>query len=135
MALTRDQILSANTAPVITEVDVPEWGGKVAIRVLSGRQRERFENAINNHSNLRALLVSLSVCDEKGSPIFSEADVNVLGEKSGKALKRVFDASIKHSAIGKESVEELEKNSEAPTFGATPSVSRDDAADSTSTSS
>ena len=43
--LTRDQILQAND--LVTEtVEVPEWGGSVFVKSLTGVERDQFEAAI-----------------------------------------------------------------------------------------
>jgi hypothetical protein len=118
MLLTRDQILSRDDAtPDLHTIEIPEWGGSAFVRVLSGKQRERFEKAVGreNESNLRGLFAALCLCDDKGKPIFTEADISALGEKSSKALDRVYRAGIKLNAIGKDDIDELEKNSEAAT--------------------
>lgn len=138
MHLTRDQILAVDdTTPTLTEVDVPEWGGSVLVRVMSGRDRDRFEDRLSKEpgNNLRALLCSLCLCDGRGKRLFAEADVAALGDKSAPALHRVFDAAIKLNAIGKQDVEGLEKNSGAATSGDTPSGSPPDAGSPTSTAS
>ncbi len=40
--LSRDQILGASDLPTET-VDVPEWGGQVIVRSMTGAERDRFE--------------------------------------------------------------------------------------------
>jgi len=102
------------------DVQVPEWGGMVCVRGLSGAERDDFEGSIvetkgkktklNTH-NIRAKLVSLSVCDEDGERLFGAGDVRALGNKSAAALERVFKVAQRLSGISDEDVEELEKNS------------------------
>ena len=117
--LTREQILQAND--IITEtLLVPEWGGEVRVRGLSGAERDKFESSTVelhgkrrelNLANVRARLVSLSLVDENGKRIFSDADIHVLGRKSAAALDRVFSAAQRLSGLTDEDVEELAKNS------------------------
>jgi len=116
--LTREEILQADDLPV-EDVDVPEWGGTVRVRTLSGAERDRFEGSITEQrgkkikvkaDNIRAKLVALSVVNEKGQPVFDEGDVRQLGKKSAKALDRVFDVAQRLSGISDEDVEELAKN-------------------------
>ena len=141
MLLTREMILSVDDkAPTLTKVDIPEWGGEAYIRVMTGLERERFEAALTADNkvvgtSLRALLASLVLCDEKGKPLFAAADLVALGEKSSNALQRIYVAGLKLNAIGKSGVDELEKNSEAATSGATPSDSRPGTGSPTSTAS
>ena len=118
--LTREQILQAND--IITEtISVPEWGGEVLVRGLSGSQRDAFENATLeqkgrsqrvNLANVRARLCALSIVDENGKRMFSDEDVRALGRKSAAALDRVFSAAQRLSGLSDEDVEELAKNSD-----------------------
>lgn len=117
--LTREQILQAND--IITEtVSVPEWGGEVLVRGLSGSERDGFEDATLeqkgksrrvNLANVRARLCALSIVDENGKRMFSDEDVRALGRKSAAALDRVFSAAQRLSGLSDEDVEELAKNS------------------------
>lgn len=116
--LNRNQILAApDQSAGLTTIEVPEWGGEVSIRVMTGRERDRFETAFSKDpgNNLRARLVALCVADEAGRPIFTEVDVQALGEKNANALHRVFEAALKANSIGKKDVAEVEKNSGAAT--------------------
>lgn len=128
MLLTREAIL--NAADLVTEdVEVPEWGGTVRVRGLTGSERDAFEQSIMeqrgrdvalNLRNIRAKLVALSVVDEQGRRVFSDDDVKALGQKSAVALQRVFEVAQRLSGLRSEDVEELAKNSEsAPSDGST----------------
>ena len=102
MPLTRDSILSANDRKTWT-VEVPEWGGSVCVRQLSGSDRDRIEQhvakarrpdgTVGDLAGLRALVVALAACDESGARLFAVDDVAALNEKSAAALDRVFDAA------------------------------------------
>ena len=123
--LGRDQILSAEDLEYEI-VDVPEWGGKVRVRALTGSERDQFEASLVKEAgkirkidtaNIRAKLVSLSIVDGEGNRLFGESDIALLGQKSAAALDRVFESAQKLSKISKEDVEELEGNSEVITSG------------------
>jgi hypothetical protein len=96
-------------------VTVPEWGGNVRVRALTGKERDTFEQmSIKrgakgeievNMVNMRARLVSLCVVDEKGERIFTDADVARLGRKSASALERVAKVAQRLSGIGEEAKE------------------------------
>jgi len=45
MTLNKEQILRADDLKT-EEVDVPEWGGSVRVRVLTGTERDAFESSI-----------------------------------------------------------------------------------------
>lgn len=116
--LTRDQILEANDIPQ-EEVDVPEWGGTVLVRGLTGEERDDFEGEVvqmrgketrMNLKNFRAKLVARTIVNEEGERIFSDSDVKALGKKSGLALQRVFEIAQRLSGLSDQDVEELVKN-------------------------
>ena len=110
--LSKEAILNADDLK--TEVvDVPEWGGEIIIRGLTGKTREVFETiaseqSTSDASNIRASMAALSIVDEAGALMFTNQDVIKLGEKSYIALDRVFKAAKKLNGLG--SVEDLEKN-------------------------
>ena len=108
--LGREQILGAVDLPTV-DVDVPEWGGTVRVRMMTGVERDAFEAATitrhgkkieQNLANIRARLVALCVVDEKGGRLFSEADAEALGKKSAAALNRVFAAAQQLNALTEE---------------------------------
>lgn len=118
--LNREAILNAQDLP--TEVvPVPEWGGDVLVRGLNGTDRDKFEMGSVEmkdgkvvdfkRDNVRARLVGLCIVDEQGNRVFSDADIEALGRKSGTALDRVFDVAQRLSGIGKKAQEEARKNS------------------------
>ena len=126
--LSREEILGANDLPT-EDVEVPEWGGSVRVRTLTGTERDEFESSIitmkkvkkgkrtvtessPNLRNIRAKLVARSIVKEDGALMFPNSeDVFVLGEKSAAALDRVYEVSARLSKITDEDIEELEKNS------------------------
>ena len=116
--LTKEQILKANDLP-IREVDVPEWNGSVRMQTLSGKDRDSFEDIIQKRKvgqlidlkGLKVMLLSLTVIDETGGLMFSEADLVKLNEKSSKAINSLFEVATEMNGIGEEAVAELRKNS------------------------
>jgi len=117
--LTREAILGVSDLPT-EDVPVPEWGGVVRVRTLTGAERDAFEGSIVEKrgkkmvvksDNMRARLVALAVVDEDGNRLFTDADVIALGKKSGAALARVFQVAQHLSGLTEDDVEELEKNS------------------------
>jgi hypothetical protein len=110
--LSREAILEADDLG-FADVDVPEWGGKVRIRALSGTERDKFEASIAGNGkrirldNVRAKLVQACAVDVEGNPLFGTADVVALGRKSAAGLDRVFEACKKLSGLSEEDVDEL----------------------------
>jgi hypothetical protein len=119
--LSREQIMGVSD--IVTEtVDVPEWGGSVLVRGLTGKERDDFENSIVevkgkkrsvNLAQYRAKLVALSVVDETGKRLFAHADVEWLGAKSAAALTRVAEVASRLSGLSEDDIEEMTKNSES----------------------
>ena len=119
--LTKDQILKANDL-VTQEVDVPEWGGVVTVKGMTGTERDSFEQAIietkgnstkANLANIRARLCALTMVDDKGERLFADSEMRMLGNKSAKALDKVFAVAQKLNGMSPDDVEELAKNSVA----------------------
>jgi hypothetical protein len=113
--LGRDEILGAKDI-VTDDVQVPEWGGIVRIRMLTGNQKDRYEGSVFDRNGnrtpqsvtgMRARLVALCIVDQHNVPIFTEKDIPELGQKSAAALSRVWAAAMKLNAISEEDVEEL----------------------------
>lgn len=115
--LNRKQILEADDIAVET-VHIPEWGGDVLVRGLTGYERDQLERAVIElkgkraiiRDNIRAKMVSMSVVDEDGNLVFSESDIEALGKKSASALQRIFEVAQRLSGLTDIDVEELEKN-------------------------
>lgn len=123
--LSADQILNAKDIET-REVEVPEWGGVVLVRGLSGLERDAYEQSLTmirgkehlpNLTNARAKLVSRAVVDENGERLFTDRQVNALGEKSSIALTRIFEVVAEMSGMTDESVEDAEGNSEVAQTG------------------
>ena len=110
--LTRDQILQSDDLPR-ERVSVPEWGGEVLVRTMTGADRDAFEASLVSRDggkegrldNVRARLVALALCDEAGQRIFADADIAALGAKSARALDRVFGVAQRLNGIGADQVE------------------------------
>jgi len=113
--LTKADIQSANDYRQV-EVSVPEWGGSLYVRTLSGHERDAFEAAQVDAKgeaklqDIRARFVIACACAEDGTPIFSHSDVSWLTQKSSAALSRVFNAASKLNALSESDVEDLAKN-------------------------
>jgi hypothetical protein len=107
--LTREQILQCDDLPREI-VKVPEWGGEVQVRTMTGTDRDAFEASLigkeGRLENVRARLVSLAVCDESGERLFADADITALGAKSAKALDRVFAVAQRLNGIGSDQVDQ-----------------------------
>lgn len=118
--LGREQILS-KTALKSEAVSVPEWGGNVRVRELTGAERDYYEGKIVtvksdgsdpdvSMENARAILVALAVVDDAGRRVFSEEDAIEIGKLGAVAIGRVFDVAAKLSRLTSQDLEELAGN-------------------------
>lgn len=116
MSLTKDQIIGCRDIPAPEAVDVPEWGGQVHLRVLTGAERDAFEARFAGSDkaaglrNVRAFLLVRCLCDEAGERLFEDGDAEALGAKSASVLGRLFETAMELNGIGAEAVEELAGN-------------------------
>ena len=126
----RESILTADDLTKVT-VEVPEWGVTVTVRVMTGEERDNWEAQLYarrtadkaaNLLNLRARLACVVCIDGEGKRIFSDADADLLGKKSARALDRVFEAASRVNGLREQDVEDLTKNSPSGTSGASPTA-------------
>ena len=112
--LSKAAILAASDKKMV-DIDVPEWGGTVKCRVMSGTERDRFEAEFVGGNKsvdmVRAKLVAKCLCDEEGVRLFTEQELPALGEKSAAVLDRLFQSCMKLNRFSKDDVEELAGNS------------------------
>ena len=127
--LTREQILNKVDIE-IKEITVPEWGGSVYIRQLSrgeqdtylkrqyGDTRLRQDNRAKNQEisavNIYghdAFICVCGICNEDGTPLFKQNDVEDLKKKNGAVIGRIAVEIVKFSGMaGDVQVEEEVKN-------------------------
>ena len=110
--LNKENILAANDLPLEC-LTIPEWGGDVMVRTMTGADRDAFEASLmgkeGRMENVRARLVSLTLCDANGVRLFTDAEVAALGNKSAKALDRVFTIAQRINGIGTDAVDTAKK--------------------------
>lgn len=110
--LSKAAILAAQDFKV-EKVTVPEWGGDVFVRSLSGTERDAFEESYveNKTKSFRERFLVLTLCDENGTRLFSDAEIADLGKKNSIVLNRVFDKAWAVNALRTEDVDALGKDS------------------------
>jgi hypothetical protein len=124
MALSKDQIFGASDRKVEV-VPVPEWGGDVILKTISGTDRDAFEDSLStvdedgnyqpNILNADARLLVKCIVDEDGNRVFSDGDADSLGSKSAPVLARLARKARELNSIGldvKAAVDEAGKDSE-----------------------
>lgn len=111
--LKREDILGA--APRVETVNVPEWGGDVAVRPLTAGELWKWQDAWadekRRHSGeAAALLVALSLCDDAGAALFTEEDVPALMRMPSAALAAVWSAALRVNRLDKPAQDALAGN-------------------------
>lgn len=111
MSLSREEILNAKDN-VMEEFPVPEWGGSVFIRSIGATSKERIgqrmvgpDGKSRNMIGFRAAICAEGIVDEKGIRIFSQEDVELIGDKSDAVLDRLSTAIRRLSKMDREDVE------------------------------
>lgn len=119
--LSAEAILDAQDLKA-EDVEVPEWGGTVRVRGMSGTERDRFESGFVGNDmkalpkdkaleHYRARLAAACLVDGEGNRMFrSAAEVKRLSEKNAEALQRVCDVAMRLSGMSEEDQEELTGN-------------------------
>ena len=118
--LSKAAILSVDDLKT-KDVEVPEWGGTVRIRELTGTELDSYEaqqtrqvgdRVEPNPIGSRARLVVRALIDENGKRLFADADAMKLSEKSGLVLDRLWDEIAALSGQTAAAVEDAVKNSD-----------------------
>lgn len=109
MALSKSKILAAKDVKLSEAIPVPEWGGEVFIKTLSGTERDAFEEsyAEQKMKSFRIRFLVLTLADESGERLFGDADVAALGGKNSVVINRLFEKAWSHNAFTNEAVEAL----------------------------
>jgi hypothetical protein len=91
----------------------------VLVRGGDGRGRDSYfaSMAVQGRGGLRSMditnatakLVASCIVTEDGEPLFTMDDIDALGQKSGAALNRVFEAAQRLSGLSDEDLEEAGK--------------------------
>lgn len=115
--LTRQQLVSADDCKRDV-VDVPEWGGRVCIRGLTGAEYARVREAwrkedANTGDNLGtpdSITCGYGLVDEKGANLFTVADMPLLTRRNPAVLGRLARMILKLSGVIKEESAAIEGN-------------------------
>lgn len=120
--LSREAILGAEDMKYDI-VDCPEWGGKVRVRGLLATERDAYEASVVLNAGTetqryqligaRARMVAKCCVDAKGARLFTDEDVDALGNKNAKPIDRLFDKIQELSGMTKKAVADAQKNSKA----------------------
>lgn len=89
-ALTRDLVLAASDQKSQV-IEVPEWGGSVTLRTLSGADQFKVYRCA---SDVDPVIVTLAyaILGDDGQRLFGDGDFDMLANKSGRVLSRLSSA-------------------------------------------
>lgn len=121
MALNKALILAAGDFKT-EKVPVPEWGGDVYVKTISGFDRDQFEEGYSEQKmkNFRSRFLVLTLCDDKGERLFTDAEVVELSKKSSLVINRLFEKAWSLNAFTNEAIDELGNDSTVvPSDGST----------------
>ena len=112
--LSRSDILSSHDVNIIS-VHVPEWNGDVCLRTLTLRSRDELDRAIlarkgEDFTGLTALWAVKVLCTQDGLPLFTDADIPELSEKSAEVLRRLVEQSKEDSGLRPQDLGDSVKN-------------------------
>lgn len=108
--LTRTQILDAEDIG-FQEVEVPDWGGVVRLRTLTGEEAVKFaETTKDKPGESSALLLSLVCVDEDGERIFTPADITALTRKSMRPILLLQKVAMQMNGLAEEEVKKTKND-------------------------
>lgn len=122
--LTKSAILATNDLKH-EDVHVPQWGGTVRVRTMTGLERDEFRAAISQGDNagrtpvgkFSAALLAACIVDESGERLFSADDMAALQKKSAASLDAPAAVAMRLNGLGGGAVETAVKNSESGQSG------------------
>lgn len=104
--LSLDDILAAQDIEFET-VAVPEWGGAVRVRSLTGAERDKIIRADLEQKGpaFYARVIAASLVDDEGNSIGDATTPAALGRKNAGVLFRVWKVCARLSGMGEDAVE------------------------------
>lgn len=100
------------------DIPVPQLGGSIRIRVLSGAARDAFNEYVRTDddgarkpaSATGAALLVATCINADGEPMFSMEDIDLIREKSAAALDVLAAAAMRINGMGAKAEEDAAKN-------------------------
>ena len=118
--LTREMFLKSATKPT-EDVPLPELGEGVFVRVVgfTAKERTAFENSLltkkgqpieARKQQIRERLLVACCFDEDGKPLFTEADIEAIGNQNAALVERIVNVAMRLVGMTGTDVETLAKN-------------------------
>lgn len=98
------------------DVEVPQWGGSVRVRVMTGSERDEFRSAIASDEGgipvgkFSAALLVATCIDEAGARLFTLEDMEALQEKSAASLDAPASVAMRINGLGGSAVAEAKND-------------------------
>lgn len=117
--LSKAAILAAQDLPT-EDVNVPEWGGPVRVRTMTGAERDAMGAMISkdagagegktNQTAFRSIVLMHTIVGDDDQPMFDRADLDAIGSKNGAVLDRLFRVADRLNGITSDAVEAAKGN-------------------------
>jgi hypothetical protein len=125
--LSASDILGVDDS-VTRRVPVPEWGGDVIIKNMTGTERDTFEGSLYvdgkmDRSNYRAKALVKVLITEGGARMFTDEQATDFGKRNAGVIDRLYDIAGALSGLSEDGQEAMEGNSAAEGGDASPSTS------------
>lgn len=109
MALLTKELIVATNDAVDDIVSVPEWGGDVRVRSLSGAERTELRLKGEGAPSWDAMVCALGIIDEKGVNLFTVTETITLAKKHPLVLERIAQRILELSTLTAEARAEAAK--------------------------
>jgi len=96
----------------IEKVDVPGMKGHVYVLQMTAQERDDYEALLyadGENMGSRAIMVLRTACNEDGTLIFCNDDIEKLKAMPAALLQPIFNKAIDLASFSKKDIEELEK--------------------------
>lgn len=126
MTLTRDQMIEAakNARIERDKLLVPELGGEIWVRGMSGIERDKFEEGLrirkgkragqSDLRNFRAQLAVRVIVDDQGQRVLNDLDADIFGRLPAGVLDRIITRCNELSGKAQEELDDLGNDSASP---------------------
>ncbi len=119
--LTKSDLLKPWQVEILpVQVNELGEGSLVYVRSFSAAERSKLEvlgarfRETKNYDDtpkLRLLTVALSLCDEQGTRMFDESELDLIAQLPAVVVDRIFEAAGRINGLDAKKAQELEKNS------------------------
>jgi hypothetical protein len=99
------------------DIDMPQWGGTVRVRMMTGGERDEFRALIAASDEgvaigrFAASLLAITLVDEHGARLFTIEEIDHLAEKSAASIDKIAAVSMRLNGLGGVASEVATKNS------------------------